>query len=62
MTPKTIFRKSMMKAKTEQCCIGCKYSYIQHETGYGYCKYPQTVMSIKTIEEFDTCNSWEKKE
>jgi len=60
---KTIFRKCLLKAKTEKYCIGCKFSYIQPETGYGYCKYQddKAPLSIKAIEEFDTCDSWEKK-
>lgn len=50
-----------MKAKKSQFCVTCQFSYIQHDTGYGYCKFVTEAMSIKNINEFDTCSNWKKK-
>lgn len=62
-----VIQKLVEEGKTTKICLNCKYSYIQEETGFGYCKFVHMsdklmVLYLRNIEETYVCNHWEKKD
>jgi hypothetical protein len=53
--------KKLANIDSCQYCFNCKYSYIQEETGHGFCKYGEYKGFVKNIQEMHTCEHWEKK-
>ena len=62
---KNILNTATKEADESQYCLACVFSYITNETGRGYCKYQdantKSTLNVKPIEEYDTCNHWERK-
>jgi len=59
-----------IKEKSANCevCLNCKHSYIQDETGFGFCKFVKNAIPsgfafafLKPITELHTCPHWDKK-
>jgi hypothetical protein len=64
---KAIEEQAIESANACKYCIGCKHSYLHETTGAGFCTWTASnsdfvILFLKPIEEFDTCNHWEKKE
>jgi len=57
-TPSKLARHLIHDANKMTVCRNCKFSWINHDTGYGRCGrniYP------RPIEEWDTCEHWQTK-
>lgn len=60
-----ILNTALKEAANTHYCLNCKFSYLTKETGYGYCKFhtetKNSTLYLKPIEEYDTCDHWERK-